>query len=211
MKNFRLIALAALLAMFTVITAFAQGQQRPAAPTTAPATSGPIPETKIAFVNTEAFGDAKAGIARYVAAVTALDREFQPRQQELTSLQTQITTIADDINKLSASQSVVDPKTIQSKQDQGEKLQRDFKYKKEQYDADAGRRYREAVSPISEDIGKALDAFAKARGITMILDISKLAPAVLTVNQSMDVTAQFISEYNSKNPATASTAAPGRP
>jgi hypothetical protein len=39
----------------------------------------------------------------------------------------------------------------------------------------------------------------------MILDISKLAPAILTVNPNMDVTAAFIAEYNSK-PSTASAA-----
>jgi outer membrane protein len=209
MKNLRLIALAVLLAMFTVFSA--QAQTRPAATQTPSAPTGPVPETKIAFVDTQAFQDSKVGIARYVAAVTSLDREFQPRQQELATLQTQLNTIADELNKLNAGNTVVDPKTLQSKQEQGEKLQREFKYKKELYDADAAKRYREVVGPISEDIGKALDAFAKARGISMILDISKIAQAVLSVNDSMDVTKQFIAEYNSKNPSTASAAAPGRP
>jgi Skp family chaperone for outer membrane proteins len=210
MKNYRLFGLAGLLAIFTVLTAAAQTR-----PTTAPLTGGAtqgiaVPESRIAFVNTDAFQDPKDGIARYVAAVSLLDKEFQPRQQELTTLQTQINTLADDINKLSGS-SVVDPKTIQTKQELGEKLQRDFKYKKDMYDADVQRRYREAVGPVSEDIGKALDAFAKAHGITMILDISKMAPAVLSVNDSMNVTRQFIIEYNSKYPATASVSTPGRP
>jgi len=210
MKNLRLIALAMLLAMFTVFTAQAQ-TTRPAATQTPSAPAGPVPETKIAFVDTQAFQDSKVGIGRYVAAVTSLDREFQPRQQELATLQTQLNTIADELNKLNSGTSVVDPKTLQGKQEQGEKLQREFKYKKELYDADAAKRYREVVGPISEDIGKALDAFAKARGISMILDISKIAQAVLSVNDSMDVTKQFIAEYNSKNPSTASAAAPGRP
>jgi hypothetical protein len=34
----------------------------------------------------------------------------------------------------------------------------------------------------------------------MILDISKLLPAVLTLNPAMDVTQAFIAEYNSRNP-----------
>jgi len=206
MKNLRLIALAGLLAMFTVISA--QAQTRPAA---TPTSGGPIPDAKIAFVDTQAFQDSKAGIVRYVAAVTSLDREFQPRQQELTNLQNQINAIADELQKLNSGPQVVDPRTVQTKQETGEKLQRDFKYKKELYDADAQKRYRDVVGPISEDIGKALDAFAKAHGISMILDISKIAQAVLSVNESMDVTKQFISEYNAKNPSTASATAPGRP
>jgi Skp family chaperone for outer membrane proteins len=141
--------------------------------------------------------------------VKKVEREFKPRQDELITLQGRIKAIADEISKLSGN-SVVDPKTIQAKQDEGERLQRDLKYKKEQADADFTKRYQEEVTPISNDIGKALDQFATSRGITMILDISKLAPAVLTVNPAMDVTAAFIADFNTKNPATAS-AATGRP
>jgi Skp family chaperone for outer membrane proteins len=206
MRNIRILAAAIMLAALVAVTASAQ--TRPAATTparpaaTTPATTGPLPDTKIAFINTEAFGDDKSGITRYVAAVKSLEREFDPRQKELIGMQTRIKALADEIGKLSGS-AVVDPKTIQAKQDEGERLQRDLKYKKEQADADFAKRYQEVVSPISADIGKALDQFATSRGITMILDISKLAPAILTVNQNMDVTAAFIAEYNSR-PATAS-------
>lgn len=209
MRNIRILAAAIMLAAIVAVSASAQ--TRPAATTparpaaTAPAqATGPLPDTKIAFINTEAFGDEKGGITRYVTAVKSLEREFQPRQTELNTMQTRIKGIADEIGKLTGS-TVVDPKTIQAKQEEGERLNRDLKYKKEQADADFAKRYQEVVSPISADIGKALDSFASQRGITMILDISKLAPAILTVNPNMDVTAAFIAEYNSK-PTTASAA-----
>jgi Skp family chaperone for outer membrane proteins len=210
MRNFRILAAAIMLA--AIVAASTSAQTRPAATaparpaTTTPpaAATGPVPDTKIAFIDTGAFGDEKAGITRYVTAVKSLEREFKPRQDELNTMQTRIKTIADEISKLSGN-AVVDPKTIQAKQDEGERLQRDLKYKKEQADADFAKRYQEVVSPISADIGKALDSFASQRGITMILDISKLAPAILTVNPNMDVTAAFIAEYNSK-PTTASAA-----
>jgi outer membrane protein len=211
MKNFRLIASAALLATLSVVSASAQkpASPQPAAP--AAASSAAVPESKIAFVNTEAFGDEKGGIARYVSALKSLEREFQPRNTELVSIQNQIKGIADELQKLQAASVVADPKALQAKQDQGEKLQRDLKYKKEQADADFQRRYQEVVSPISEDIGKALDAFAKSRGITMILDVSKMAPAILTATDGMDVTRAFISDYNTKNPGSAAAATPARP
>jgi Skp family chaperone for outer membrane proteins len=209
MRNFRILAAAMMLAAIFAVSVSAQtrpaaGTARPAAPqqTTPAAPAGPVPETKIAYLNTEAFGDEKVGITRYVNAVKALEREFQPRQTELNTMQTRIKAIADEIGKLSGS-SVVDPKTIQTKQDEGERLQRDLKYKKEQADADFAKRYEEVVAPISQDIGNALTQFATQRGITMIIDISKLAPAILTANKNMDVTLAFIAEYNSK-PSTAS-------
>ena len=52
---------------------------------------------------------------------------------------------------------------------------------------------------VSNDIGNALIQYAAQNGLTMILDISKLLPAVLTVNPAMDVTQAFIADYNSKH------------
>lgn len=207
MRNYRILAAAIMLTAILAVSASAQTRPAttPASTPARPAASNaPVPETKIAFIDTGAFGDDKAGITRYVNAVKSLEREFQPLQTELNTMQTRIKGIADEIGKLSGN-SVVDPKTIQAKQEEGERLQRDLKYKKEQADADFAKRYQDVVSPISADIGKSLDSFAQQRGITMILDISKLAPAVLTVNPAMDVTQAFITEYNSRNPATAST------
>jgi outer membrane protein len=208
MKNFRLIAAALMLAAMIAVSASAQTRPagttpaRPAAPQATPAASNaPVPDTKIAFIDTGAFGEEKVGITRFVNAMKSLEREFKPRQDELNTMQNRIKALADEISK---TQSVADPKTIQAKQDEGERLQRDLKYKQDQADADFKKRYTDVVSPISSDIGKALDTFATQRGITMILDISRMGEAVLTVNPAMDVTKAFIAEYNAKNPATAS-------
>lgn len=211
MKNFRLIAATVTLAVLIAVSASAQtrpGTTTPARPaatpqTTAAASNAPVPETKIAFINTGAFGAEKGGITKYVNAVNSLEREFKPRSDELNNIQNRIKAIADELGKLS-NNPIVDPKSVQAKQDEGERLQRDLKYKDEQLKADMSKRYEDVVGPISQDIGKAIDQFATQRGITMILDISRLAPAILTVNPAMDVTAAFITEYNSRNPATAS-------
>lgn len=210
MRIFRLIAASATLAAITALSAFAQGTARPnttpARPTTAPAAAAApanVPDSKIAFINTEAFGDEKVGITRYINAVKSLEKEFLPRQTELNTMSTRLKTLADDITKLTNA-SVVSQESIRAKQDEAEALQRDMKRKKEDADAAFQKRYETVVGPISQDIGNSLTSFANTRGITMILDISKLAPAVLTVNPAMDVTQAFIAEYNSTHPATAS-------
>jgi len=209
MKNIRIFATTLMLAALLAVSASAQ--TRPGTGTAAPsrpaatAPTGPLPDTKIAFIDTGAFSDEKEGIVRYVNAMRSLETEFKPRQTELDGMNTRIKALADEINKLNSGSSVVDPKTIQAKQEEGERLQRDIDYKKKQADADFAKRYQDVVSPISADIGKALDQFATSHGITMILDISKLAPAVLTANPNMDVTRVFVTEYNSTHPATAST------
>jgi len=211
MKNIRILAATMMLAAILAVSASAQTRPgtttaaaRPAA-TPAATSNAPLPDAKIAFIDTGAFSDEKEGITRYVNAMKGLQNEFEPRQKELDTMQTRIKALADEISKLNSGSAVVDPKTIQAKNDEGERLQRDLKYKKEQADADFQKRYNDVISPISQDIGKALDQFASSHGITMILDISKLAPAVLTANPAMDVTKVFVSEYNSTHPATAST------
>jgi len=209
MRILRLIAASAILAAITALSAFAQGTARPTTTPARPAAAAPaaaapanVPDSKIAFINTEAFGDEKAGIVRYINAVKSLEKEFLPRQTELNNMNTRLKALADEIAKLTGA-SVVSADTIRAKQDEAEALQRDMKRKKEDADAAFQKRYEAVVSPISTDIGNSLTTFANARGITMILDISKLAPAVLTVNPAMDVTQAFISEYNSTHPATA--------
>lgn len=173
---------------------------RPAVPQSAPvAAPANVPASKIAVVDTTAFGDEKTGIKRYINAVNTVQRAFDGKNAELRNLQSQIKVIADDINKLSGN-SVVSAESIRAKRDEGERLQRELKYKKEQADADFEKRYTEVVGPVSSDIGNALIQYAAQNGLTMILDISKLMPAVLTVNPAMDVTQAFIADYNSKHP-----------
>ncbi len=205
------------IAAIAAIPAFAQQRgaapaQQPAAP---PQSGGPVPASKIAFVNTQAFGDEKVGIGRYVAAMKNLEREFQPRVAELQALQNKIKAIVEEINKLNAgggASGVVSQKTLDDKRDEGERLQRELEYKKKEYDAALAKRYEDVVGPISNDIGSALTNFAKARGITLVLDLSKPAmlETILFGDPALDITTEFITDYNSKNKATASTAAPGR-
>jgi Skp family chaperone for outer membrane proteins len=171
---------------------------KPAAPPTPPAAVN-VPATKIGMVNTEVFRDEKAGIARYLRAVKSLDAEFQVRNTELRGLQTRLKTIADEITKLNG-QPVVAPESIRAKQDEGERVQRELKYKKEQADADFQKRYNEMVSPITRDIGNALSDYANQQGLTMILDISKLESALLALNPATDVTLAFVADFNRKNP-----------
>jgi Skp family chaperone for outer membrane proteins len=197
----------AIVSLLSIACISASAQTRPAgsaATTPGPAAPQPvrpanIPDTKIALIDTTMFGDQKAGIKRYLAAVASVQLQFKSKTQELVDLQNRIKAIADDITKLNGA-AVVDSRTIQVKQVEGERLQRDLKYKKEQLDADFEKRYNEVVGPVSTEIGKALDQYANQHGLTMILDVSKLLPAILTANPAMDITQPFIAEYNLKNP-----------
>jgi outer membrane protein len=171
------------------------------------ATNAPVPESRIALVDTVMFGDEKSGIYVYIDAAKKVELEFQPRTTELQSIQTRLTALANEINTLRQAK-VVDPKTIQAKQSEGERLQQDLGNKKEKLDQDVAARYRAVVSPVSNQIGLALDQFARQRGVTMTLDMSKLLPAILTALPASDITQAFIEDFNRKNPRTGAAPRP---
>jgi Skp family chaperone for outer membrane proteins len=172
---------------------------RPAA--TPAAINAPVPESRIALIDTAMFGDEKNGIIRYVDAAKSVQAEFKPRTDELQNLQNRLNALANEIQTL-AKAPVPDQKTIQAKQQQGEGLQLEWNTKKERLDEDITKRYQQVVAPISKQIGLAIDQFVRQRGVTMTLDLSKLLPAILTAVPAVDLTQAFIADFNSKNPRT---------
>ena len=173
----------------------------------APQTSGSVPVGKVAVIFSEAFQDPKLGIAKFNVLQNQLVSEFKKPQDELTAAAQRVQSLQDEITKLQSSAAPIDPKTIQAKLDQLETLKKDSQRKLEDTQAEYQKRRTNLMTPLQEEVGRALDAFAKAHGITLIIDGSQV-PGVLFAAESMDVTKVFISEYNAKNPVTASTATP---
>lgn len=203
MKIFRNLAAVALLALVAVS---ASAQQKPAGSAAAPATSQAtvaVPDSKIAMIYSDAFLDPKTGIAKFNSLLNTLNREFQPRQTEIQGLQTRISTLTKEIND---TQNVADPNTIRQKRDQLEQLNTELKRKAEDAEAAYNKRRQDIFLPLQQDIGKALEVFAKARGITVIVDGSQVP--LVYASESLDITRAFINEFNSKNPATAALTTP---
>ena len=204
MKIARLFAAVAVL----TVAAFAvSAQQKPTTTPAAPQTAAPqnvaVPDSKMAMIYSDAFLDPKTGIARFNSLLGTLNREFQPRQAELQGLQTKITTLTKEIED---TQNVADPNAIRQKRDQLAQMTTEFKRKGEDAEAAYNKRRQEIFLPLQNDIGKALEAFAKARGITVIVDGSQV-PVVYAAD-NIDITRAFINDFNSKNPATASVTQP---
>ena len=201
MKIFRAIAAVAFVAAISATSTFAQVKpSSPAAAGPAPAQTGPLPETKIALVDTEQFLDEKAGILRLVAAAKRVDNEFQPRRTEMQTLQSQIEKATADLQKAAP---VQDPKVTAQQQDKLDQMKKDYQRKGEDAQTAYQKRLQEVLGPVYDDIGKALDAYARARGITLVLDVTK-AQGIVSASESLDITKPFITEFNSKNPSTAS-------
>jgi outer membrane protein len=210
MKIYRFLAALVFLGAVAISPIFAQPRPASQTPTSATpsTTTAAVPDSKIGLINSDLWADEKQGIVRLVAATKRVDGEFQPRRTELQQLQQRMSQLNDEITKQQAASSVVDPRSLQTKMDQLEQLKKEAQRKQEDAQAAYNKRMQEVLAPIYDDIGKALDAFGKLRGITLMLDVSKIGPAILMAADATDVTRAFIADFNSKYPATAAVTSP---
>jgi Skp family chaperone for outer membrane proteins len=203
-----------LSAALMVMCATSGSAQRPAAPaaqatpTPPPAATATLPISKMAVIYTNAFLDPKSGIAKFNSVLTKLNSEFQKPKDELTQMQARAQALETEINKLreAPAGTPIDQRTVQAKTDQLEQLRKDIQRKSEDAQAAYDRRRKELFAPVEDEVGKALEAFAKARSINVIIDAAQVP--LLYAAESIDITRAFITEFNSKNPVTASSTTP---
>jgi Skp family chaperone for outer membrane proteins len=208
MKAIRTTFFAAAFAATAALTASAQTQPaaRPAAP--APAGAVTVAEGKFAIIDTESFGDQKDGIKRLVAAFQTVEREFKPRRDEIQGLRTRYDALVKEVNDTKA---VAAPAALAAKADQAEQLKVEIERKQQDGQKALDKRVQELTGPVYQDIGNALQAYAKARGLSVVFDVSKMQGVVMVVDGGIDITNAFIAEYNTRNPASTAAAAPATP
>lgn len=198
MKRINLLATGLLFVAVFAISGFAQGGAQAA--------------TKIGWINTSMFADdSGGGVTKYLNAIKALETEGKPRVTELDNMRTKLQTISDDIKKMTGNPAVpVNQAAVQGKQEEGQRVQREFDFKKKEYEAWLESRSGQVLGPVSADISKAIQEYAKQKGFSVILDIDKLGQAgiILALDGTSDVTKDFITFYNARPASTATTTAP---
>lgn len=70
--------------------------------------------------------------------------------------------------------------------------------KKKDTESPDQKRQSSLMTPISQEINKALQAFAEAEDITMTMDSEKLGESLLTMMLPIDVARAFIGYFNRK-------------
>ena len=173
-----LLSITAILTVAT-ITSFAQ-----AAAQAAPA--------KVGFVRSAAFSQTN-GITRLTNALRVLDSEFQPRRSAIAQLITRI-------NELQTVPAGLTETQRSARRDQLEALQIELTRKQEDARADYMKRFGLLTDPIQKSVVDSLRVFAKARGLDVVVDLTKFPDGILLVNENADMTSAFIRDFNSKNP-----------
>jgi Skp family chaperone for outer membrane proteins len=200
MKVFRILLAALVFAAFAIL---AHTQTRPAANPAAPATRPAAAPANIAVIDSRAFSDEKAGIARVMSAMKALEAKFQPLRTELRGMSDRLTTMRADIDKKRA----IQEQRITAQQiEEANKLELTIKRKAEDAQVSYGKESQAALEPLQRDIAQALNAYSQAKGISLLIDISRVP--VIYAAASLDITRDFIADYNRTHPATGAAARP---
>ncbi len=183
-----------LLALLVVSPLAAQTTTAPAAPAVKQ-----IPVAKVAWLDSRAFFNEEGGIKRLVRTVKELDLEFSGTQSELTLLQEKLRTIVGELQKLREG-GEANAQAMQEKQTEGLKLQQELQAKQQQAQQAFGQAQQQKQGPVMAEIGKALEAYAKAHDLGLLVDAAKLGDAVLYTTPAIDVTEDFIATFNAANP-----------
>ena len=201
MKVFRVVLTTVLFFVFIVSV---QAQVRQSVnPAAVPAnTVAPAAANLFAVIDSGVFSDDKVGITRVIAVMNGVDQKVAPLRKDISNLQNQFNALQADIQKKQATESQA---VLVRMADQAKSLELQIKRKTEDGQSQFQRELTTALEPLQADITNALNAFAQSRGILMIIDSSRVP--VIYVHATIDITKDFIAEYNRTHPAGATPAA----
>lgn len=194
MKVFRVVAAVAAVGAFAILVQTQTRTGSPAGPPQARPAAGPA---NIAVIDSAAFADDKAGIARVMNAVRQLEAKYQPLRVELRGMRERLSTMRTDLQKKAAIQ---DPKMTAQQRDEAERLDIQIKRKAEDAQTSYQKESMAVLEPLNKDIANSLAAYAQAKGISLLIDVNRVP--VIYAASSLDITKDFIAEYNRTHPAT---------
>lgn len=197
----RVFAISAFLAAGLIPVAQAQ------APAATAAAAGQT--TKIAVI---AFQAAVAKTNEGQQNFSALEKKYQPKQEEITALKNQVDALTKQLQtdgpKLTDAERAARAKVIDTKTKQ---LDRDTQDARSDFSQDISQAYQALAAKVYD----VMKTYAEQHGYTLVLDISSQQSPVLFAGQSTDITQAVIDAYNTKSgvaaPAAAAQGVPDAP
>jgi Skp family chaperone for outer membrane proteins len=201
MKVFRVNVVASLFFVL-IVSAHAQTRLVKAGTTDVPNIQPPAAGS-IAVIDSGVFAEDKGGITRVSTALKQLDTKFTPIQTEIKGMQDRLTAMRNDIEKKRATSS---PAVIAQQTEQADQLELQIKRKAEDARADYQKQIGITLQPLQAEVATALNTYAQAHGILIIIDVNRVP--LIYANESIDITKDFIAEYNRAHPAGGAPATP---
>ena len=190
-----------LLRSAAVLGAVALGPVLLAAPSFHVAVAHAQGQMAVVFVDTDkVIADIDEGKNAHILLVA----EQEKRQKEITTLETQLKKLQDDLEKQAKafSKDAIEKKAAQYQQAAAEYQQIVVRYNKELQDKE-----KELYDPIEKRVKELLREIALRDGYDLILN----KRSVPYGRKDLDITEKAIQEYNKKHPAVVKTAASAKP
>jgi len=197
MKKFKLAAFSA--ALLAALTASVSAQNA-----TQAGVGAALPDGKVAVINTQVF---PGQILELKQKYEQVNNQFKDRFQKLQSLAEQMKTMENDLrtkqNVLSADKYQELQATYAESKKRGEREQEDF-------NADADKALDIATRPVRDKMTQFLNTYAAQRNIVVVINLAGAAQSgsLAYWNPKLDITDDFIGEYNKANPVAGVTATP---
>jgi Skp family chaperone for outer membrane proteins len=194
MKAFRIFLAAIVFAAFAIL---AHTQTRPGANPAAPASRPAAAPANVAVIDSSEFSDEKEGISRVMVAMKALETKFRPVQTELRGMRDRLNTMRADIDK---KRTIQDQQMTAQQIDQANQLEVQIKRKAEDAQTSYQKEMVSSLEPLQKEIAQALTAYSQAKGISLLIDVNRVPVIYFATN--VDVTRDFIADYNRTHPVT---------
>lgn len=177
------------------------------------------PATAAAAVPTTPTGPAKIAVIGFQEAVAQtndfqrrfadLQKKYDPKRQELKTLNDQIASLQKELQAQSATLSDAERATKAKLLDD---KQKEMKRSGEDAQTDYQQDMQQTFAAVAGKFAETLDAYAKEHGYSVVLDGgNQQVPVVIYTNPGVDITKPVVEAYNVKSgiPAPEHTSAPG--
>lgn len=180
----------------------------------------PAGNTKIGFIYSTVFSFSDRGITRIKNANTQVANEFKARENEYLGMVAKIQNYDKEIASMTEQfrktpNGPVTADSIRFKKEERDSFARTAKFKQDELNSDYQKRKEVLLTPILDEIGTALQDFAKLNGLGVVFDLSNIREpnSIFVINESMDYTDAFVKYFNARPPAAPkpATPAPSRP
>lgn len=175
----------AILAQAVMTMGTASAQLRPAA--------APV---SIGIIDSSAFSTERTGIARVLSSVQQIEAKFEPLRAEIRGMRDRLNTMRSNIQ---AKRGLQAANITARQEEEADQLEVQIKRKAEDAQKSYQRESAAILDPLQNDIGTALTAYAQAKGLTLVIDANRVP--IIYAAPNLDITRDFINEYNRTHPA----------
>lgn len=159
-----------------------------------PAPAGTVPRGRVAIINVASFQN---DIAELKRRITEINSRFEPRTKELLAIRDTMQGIETQVQ-----QGTVAPAQAAQLQERYESLKREYERKVEDMKIEAQKAYAASATPIEDKVRTFLNKYAADKGIVLMMETggARKIGAIIYVAPGLDVTADFVAQYNKANP-----------